>query len=55
MKKLLLAITLLGGLASACIPPIKPLPPLGCTYQDAVLVHSPNGNICYWVYMNCGN
>ena len=51
MSKLLLALTLVSTLAIACIPPIKPIPPIGCTYADAVLVRG-NGD-CYWVYMGC--
>ena len=54
MKRLILAIvsvlTIVGGTAYAnwqC--GIKPLPPLGCSYDDAQCVCS--GNSCQWVYV----
>lgn len=50
--KFLVAMAIIATAAYACIPPLKPLPPLGCTYDNAVLVHQ--GSSCYWVYMNCG-
>ena len=50
MKKIIL-ILLIGLAAYACLPPMKPMPPMGCTYSDAMLIR--NGNSCYWVYVNC--
>ena len=28
---------------------IKPIPPIGCTFEDAVCICSANGN-CQWIY-----
>jgi len=50
--KYLLAILLATTITYACLPPLQPLPPLGCDYDNAVLVH--HGEQCYWVYMDCG-
>jgi len=54
MKKIILiiAIVVTVAMASMCIPPIKPIPPAGCTYSDAVLIQQ--GTQCYWIYNNCG-
>jgi len=52
MKKTILALTMAATL-SACITPLKPIPPLGCTYADAVLVWMSD-NTCQWYYIGCG-
>ena len=51
MKKILLTLVLLTATVDACIEPIKPIPPIGCSYNNALLVHQ--GNQCYWVYVGC--
>ena len=51
MKALLLVLIVATSL-SACIAPIKPIPPIGCKYSDAVLVWMSD-NSCKWYYMNC--
>lgn len=51
MKAVLLIVSITISLM-ACITPIKPIPPIGCMYEDALLIN--NGNSCYWVYVNCG-
>jgi hypothetical protein len=54
MKKIILLIVTIVtvAIASMCIAPIKPIPPAGCTYADAVLIKQ--GTNCYWIYNNCG-
>ena len=51
MKKIIL-IALITVSAFACMPPMKPMPPMGCNYNNAMLMN--DGNRCYWVYVNCG-
>ena len=53
MKKLIL-IVVIALSAEACVAPIKPIPPIGCSYSDAILVHVSYTQ-CKWVYVNCGN
>lgn len=52
MKKILLGLIVGVAILNACLAPIKPIPPIGCSYQNAMLVN--NGGQCYWVYVNCG-
>jgi len=52
MKKYLIAFIVSATLASACITPIKPIAPIGCSSSDAVLITNSDGT-CYWVFMGC--
>jgi len=52
MKKVILALIVIATVATACIPPIKPIPPIGCDFENAVLMRTTSGS-CYWVYMGC--
>lgn len=52
MKKIVLLLIVSVSMALACIPPIKPLPPIGCQYSDAVLIRVDNYT-CYWQYQGC--
>ncbi len=48
-KLLILLITTVA--LQACIPPIMPIPPIGCTQDNAVLIN--DGSHCYWVFTGC--
>lgn len=50
MKKIILLLALAASL-HACIPPLKPMPPIGCSYDNAVLMRG--AMTCTWVYMGC--
>ncbi len=52
LTKFILVLTLAASL-QACMPPMKPMPPIGCKRSDAVLVWMSD-NTCKWYYMNCG-
>ena len=52
MRKIIFSLMLVSTIVSACLPPLKPLPPLGCSSDDAVLVTETNGQ-CYWVFISC--
>ena len=52
MKKIILIIALALSV-SACVPPVLPVPPVGCSSSDAVLITNSDGS-CYWVFMDCG-
>lgn len=55
MKKVLISTLLLASLAitaNACITPVKPVAPAGCTASDAVLITSADGT-CIWVFLGC--
>ena len=49
----ILIVALLATSVFACVPPLKPFPPLGCTYADAKLVWMSD-NSCKWYYIGCG-
>ena len=51
MKALILVVAL-ALTASACIPPVQPLAPLGCTSGHAILVTQADGT-CYWTWVGC--
>ena len=58
MRNILIALTFILAMVVpnalfSCVAPVKPVPPIGCSYQDAVLVH--DGQWCEWVYMSCGD
>ena len=40
------------AIALACLAPLKPLPPLGCSSDNAVLITNQDGH-CYWVFVGC--
>jgi len=52
MKKLILIMAITASVASACVAPIMPIPPIGCSSSDAVLVRTAGGG-CYWVFIGC--
>lgn len=56
MRKLILSLLVVGTLisvANACLPPMQPLPPIGCTSANATLAVAADGE-CYWVFIGCG-
>ena len=53
MRKIIFTLAMIVTMASACIAPIKPIPPIGCSSSDAVLVN--DGGSCYWIFIGCGN
>jgi len=55
MRNIAIAIGMIlafGYVASACVPPVKPVPPVGCSSDDAVLVSMSDGS-CKWYFMGC--
>ena len=55
MNKLIIAILITVTaitVATACLQPLKPLPPLGCSNTDAMLVCNAECE-CYWTWTNC--
>jgi len=52
MKKILLALLIGASAASACITPIQPIPPIGCSSSNAVLMTASDGT-CHWVFIGC--
>ena len=52
LLSLLLASSLPAGVAFASCG-LKPLPPLGCNYDDAVCICDSDGN-CSWFFAGCG-
>ena len=52
MKNIIFSILLTITTANACIEPVVPVPPVGCSYSDAVLITDQDG-YCYWVFVGC--
>ena len=50
--KTIITLALLATLSYACITPIQPIPPIGCSAGDATLITNSDGT-CYWVFIGC--